>query len=100
MTTLCHPFCSLEMCDPASVGFVRLRCGVAIEHNPGDFTPVRAVRIGVEQPHIENQMRAIVGGDSLLHRGYAADRDDIIGHRATSRCGAWFILKWDNPKTG
>lgn len=45
-------------------------CGVEAEENFDDFLPGRAIRLGVEQPEIQLEVRLIVGGECRAGRRF------------------------------
>lgn len=64
--------------------------GIDAEHDAGCFLPCRALGVGVEEPHVDRQMRAIIVGQVRLGRREVGDQ--------RSGCGAHGIgFPWRGP---
>lgn len=70
ISVLSHPPGAGEMCGMNFRCTVRVGCGVKAEENFDDFLPGRTVRVGVEQPQVQLQMRLIVGGERRADRRF------------------------------
>lgn len=55
------------------------------EHEPGDFSPVGAVGLGVEQPEIGDSMGKVVIGDPIRRRRSVFKRRSTCGHGVPSQ---------------
>ena len=65
-----HPFRASEVSGMNFRCAVGVRCGIEAEEKLHDFLPGRAVRLGVEQPQVQLQMRLVIGGERRAERRF------------------------------
>lgn len=74
VAVLGHPARTCEMSGPNQPRPVRFGGSVNVEHDVGDLTPIRAVRFGVEQPQIGDEMLLVVCGQNRIGWNNIGDR--------------------------
>ena len=60
VAVLGHPAGASEVCLPGAPGAVGLAVRIEVQHDPGDLGPVGAVRFGVEQAEIGDQVLFVI----------------------------------------
>lgn len=68
-----HPVRPPQMAVPAAVDTLGIGRRVAVEHDPGDLTPVRTVGLGVQQTQIRDEVLFVIAGETGRFRGAVSD---------------------------
>lgn len=80
VAVVCYPFCSRQMAVKCIAGSRRFAIRIDMQHDQGNFFPVRANSLGIEQAPVGHQMLLVIGGE---HRIVGRQIRDI---RVKRRC--------------
>lgn len=61
-----HPSSASKMALPGALGAIRFTRWIDIQHDPGNFPPVRALSVGIEQAQICDGMSLVIPGQDLV----------------------------------
>ena len=73
ITVVCHPLCTRQMSIERVASARRLAIRVDMQHDPSNFLPISAIRLGIEKTPIGHQMLFIVDREYRIIRSCVGD---------------------------